>query len=220
MTEAKWLACDAAASMLEFLQERASDRKRRLFACACCRRIWHLLPDERTRKAIEVAERFAAGAASEAALDQACRSAAAACTAAHDAGHRRDGPVWLASFAVVHATWEPGREYLAKNVAHFARAASSVDEPAQADLLREVFNPFHALTLNPTCLTPLANSLAQAAYDDRALPSGWLDNARLEVLADALEEAGCTDAELLGHLRSPGPHVRGCWALDLVLGKG
>jgi hypothetical protein len=51
------------------------------------------------------------------------------------------------------------------------------------------------------------------------LPSSELDTARLTVLADALEEAGCGDGEMLGHLRSAGPHVRGCWALDLVLGK-
>ncbi len=61
--------------------------------------------------------------------------------------------------------------------------------------------------------------IAKAAYDQRQMPSGALDRFRLGVLADALEDAGCTDAELLGHLRGPGPHVRGCWALDLVLGK-
>jgi hypothetical protein len=61
--------------------------------------------------------------------------------------------------------------------------------------------------------------LAQAAYDDRELPSGHLDPARLAVLADALEEAGCTNADILSHCRSPGPHVRGCWVVDLILGK-
>ena len=61
--------------------------------------------------------------------------------------------------------------------------------------------------------------MAQAIYDERELPSGHLDAARLAVLADMLEEAGCTDPELLGHLRGPGPHVLGCWALDAVLGK-
>jgi hypothetical protein len=61
--------------------------------------------------------------------------------------------------------------------------------------------------------------LAQAAYDNRLLPSGLLDNGCLAILADALEEAGCTDADILSHLRGPGPHARGCWALDLVLGK-
>jgi hypothetical protein len=61
--------------------------------------------------------------------------------------------------------------------------------------------------------------LARSAYEQRELPAGTLDVARLGVLADALEEAGCADAGLLGHLRGPGPHVRGCWAVDLLLGK-
>ena len=68
-------------------------------------------------------------------------------------------------------------------------------------------------------LTPNVLGLAQTAYEERVLPGGHLDPARLAVLADALEEAGCTDAEILDHLRGPGSHVRGCWALDLVLGK-
>jgi hypothetical protein len=54
--------------------------------------------------------------------------------------------------------------------------------------------------------------LAASIYEQRAFD-------RLPVLADALEEAGCTDADILGHLRGPGPHVRGCWAVDLILGK-
>jgi hypothetical protein len=61
--------------------------------------------------------------------------------------------------------------------------------------------------------------LATAIYDERSLPDGALDALRLRILADALEEAGCADADLLGHLRSPGPHVRGCWPLDVLLGR-
>jgi hypothetical protein len=87
-------------------------------------------------------------------------------------------------------------------------------------LVREVFgDPFRPAALVPSWLTPTVLALAEAAYDERVLPSGELDPARLSVLADALEEAGCADDDLLGHLRSPGPHVRGCWALDLILGK-
>ena len=56
-------------------------------------------------------------------------------------------------------------------------------------------------------------TLARRTYDEG-------DFAALPVLGDALEDAGCADPELLGHLRGPGPHVRGCWALDLLLGKG
>ena len=61
--------------------------------------------------------------------------------------------------------------------------------------------------------------LAQAVYDERELPSGYLDAGRLAVLADALEEADCTNAEILAHCRGPGPHVRGCFAVDALLGK-
>jgi hypothetical protein len=60
--------------------------------------------------------------------------------------------------------------------------------------------------------------IAQGTYDER-LPEGILNTGRLAILADALLDAGCDDDELLAHLRSPGPHVRGCWAVDLILGK-
>ena len=62
-------------------------------------------------------------------------------------------------------------------------------------------------------------ALARAAYDQRELPAGTLDTARLAVLADALEDAGCANADILNHCRRPGVHVRGCWAVDLLLGK-
>jgi hypothetical protein len=62
--------------------------------------------------------------------------------------------------------------------------------------------------------------MASAIYEERALPEGTFDPGRLAVLADALEEVGAADPDLLGHLRGPGPHVRGCFAVDAVLGKG
>jgi hypothetical protein len=84
---------------------------------------------------------------------------------------------------------------------------------ALADLLRCVFgNPFRPLAFDPAWRTPTAVALAEATYAAR-------DFAGLPVLADALEDAGCDAAELLAHLRGPGPHARGCWALDAVLGK-
>ena len=83
-------------------------------------------------------------------------------------------------------------------------------------------SPFRPVTVEPGWLTwhgGAAVKLAQAIYEDRELPSGHLDAARLAVLADLLEEAGCSDPHLLGHLRSPGPHVRGCVAVDALLGR-
>jgi hypothetical protein len=80
-------------------------------------------------------------------------------------------------------------------------------------------NPFRPVSLDSAWRTPTVSSLAQAAYENRSLPSGHLDNARLMILADAVEEADCTDAAVLDHLRSPGPHVRGCWVVDLLTGR-
>ena len=94
---------------------------------------------------------------------------------------------------------------------------------AQCRLLCELFgNPFHPVALDPAWLAWNGGTVAKqaaAAYTERELPSGHLDQGHLAVLADALEDAGCNEAELLGHLRSAGPHVKGCWAVDAVLGK-
>jgi hypothetical protein len=93
------------------------------------------------------------------------------------------------------------------------------ERAAQCHLLREVFGPpFRPVPVAPAWQTRIVVQLAQAAYDERQLPSGHLDPARLAVLADALEAAGAT-GEIVAHLWGPGPHVRGCWAVDLTLGK-
>jgi hypothetical protein len=103
-----------------------------------------------------------------------------------------------------------------------AKEREGREDAAQCSLLRCVVGPslFRPVRADPAWLAwhgGAAVHLAQAVYDERELPSGHLDAARLAVLADMLEEAGCCDAGLLGHLRSPGPHVRGCWPLDLLL---
>jgi hypothetical protein len=94
---------------------------------------------------------------------------------------------------------------------------------AQSSWLRDlVGNPFRPVALDPALLTwhdSTLPKLAQAIYEERHLPSGHLDNHRLAILADALEDAGCTDQEILNHCRSEGPHVRRCWVVDLLLGK-
>jgi hypothetical protein len=222
MTEAEWLACDDPEPMLVFLGGRPSERKVRLFACACCRRLGHLFLADECRQAVEVAERFADGGASEEQLRQAHRLA----SRAHDAFR------WRAHAAPFAATQHPlWREEDGVEPAGYAWLASTVrtaslrpdgsevggEGQAQADLLRCVLgNPFRPPpSVNPAWLAWEAGTvpkLAAAAYEERAFE-------RLPVLADALEEAGCAEAELLGHLRGPGPHARGCWALDLLLGK-
>jgi hypothetical protein len=102
--------------------------------------------------------------------------------------------------------------------------ALKAEKENQSRILRDIFStPFRpALLLPPAVLAwhdAIVVRLAQAAYEERHLPEGTLDNGRLSILADALEEAGCTDVDILGHLRGPGPHVRGCWPIDLCLEK-
>lgn len=120
-----------------------------------------------------------------------------------------------------HATPDQGF-YLARATAGETAGDTAVQRDAgrkaQCGLLRCIFgNPFHQVTLDDVLLIPDTDALARAAYDERQLPSGELDLLRLAVLADALEEIGAPD-ELVAHLRSPGPHVRGCHAVDLILG--
>jgi hypothetical protein len=99
-------------------------------------------------------------------------------------------------------------------------STKATHEAAQATLLRCIAgNPFRPTPVEPAWVTPTAVVLAQAAYENRTLPEGRLEPDRLAILADALEEAGCTNADILNHLRQPGNHVRGCWVVDLLLGK-
>jgi hypothetical protein len=97
-------------------------------------------------------------------------------------------------------------------------------DAAHAAFLRDIFGPlpFRSVSLDPAVLSwndATVVRIARAAYDERDMPSGLLDNVRLAVLADALEEAGCRDQEILSHCRSGGEHVRGCWVVDLLLGR-
>jgi hypothetical protein len=93
-----------------------------------------------------------------------------------------------------------------------AKAAANLLDTSGCVKIRDVFgNPFRAVALDPDHVSAEAARLALSAYERR-------DSALLPILGDALEEAGGTDNDLLSHLRSPGPHVRGCWALDLCLG--
>ena len=220
MTEAKWLTCNDPQPMLVFLRGQASERKLRLFEVACCRSIWHLLTDERSRRLVEVAEQYADGhpkppgplesAAMEAVSRFPTQSAlfAAARTAVMT--------IWDYSPDSLHymnSSYPPMvRDALA--VAGNTAEAVPSEPPVQAALLRDIFgNPFRPISLDSAWLSwndATIPRLAQAVYNDRAFD-------RLPILADALEQAGCEDADILAHCRSDGPHVKGCWAMDLIL---
>jgi hypothetical protein len=197
MTEAKWLSCSDPLAMLEFLRQSgsASDRKLRLFAAACSRRLWASL-DELARAAVEVAEAYAEGLAGPEAL----RAARLACKSAGD------------SAAWYSAASNPN--IAARNAALSAQAGSSAAERAvQADLVRDIFgNPIRPAQFDPRWLTTDLVALARTIYEVRSFE-------RLPILADALRDAGCADDEILGHCRGKWPHVRGCWVVDALLGK-
>jgi hypothetical protein len=228
MTEAEWLKCQVPARMLKFLHGRASDRKLRLFAVACCRCISHLLKDDRLRGMVEVAEGIADGlvpatgeefsAAQDAAFDALNQTKGAAARLAARAVIEAAFPVWSPDFALrVAMTVEDAKD----DTVPRSGVIDDPIRPKQASLLREIFglSAFRPVVLDPDCQTPAVLTLATAAYDNRHVPSGQLEPERLAVLADALEESGCDNAELLGHLRGEGVHVRGCFAVDAVLAK-
>jgi hypothetical protein len=216
MTQEDWLVCDDPAELLGSLGEHTSGRKSRLFAVACCRRIAHLLDDGRSRAAVEAAERYADEviAAEEFARDAwAAEAAAKEAFAWTDAGSAAFAAAKAAAYRTAYdESGEPSRHY----GAHVAGAADyPFERAAQCLLLRDVYNPFWTGTFDPSWWRwghGAIRLLARQVYDGRAF-------GRLPEVADLLEGAGCADPALLDHLRGPGPHVRGCWALDLILEK-
>jgi hypothetical protein len=173
-----------------------------------------------------MAERFADDEATEEALTaayQAACDAEAELVFGHSSARRGEGDaealdILDAARAASAASSPEDRSSLASDCACDA-GGKPVLEAQQGLLLEIVGNPFRPVALNSVWLTPAVLSLAQAAYKYLALPAGTLDPDRLAVLADALEEAGCTNPDILGHLRGPGPHVRGCHIVDMLLDK-
>lgn len=197
MTESEWLECTDPEKMLEFLRGEASIRNLRLFVCACWRRVLSVL-DQQSAIALHATEQLA---------DQEVPTKGEPAELAVDANEVTDRFAWSAVFAPDGSSVDGGQIH-------------ELERSTQSRLLRDILgNPFRSVSINPDWLTPTVLSLAQTAYEERNLPSGELDNDRLFALADALQNAGCTNPDILGHLRSVGPHVRGCWVIDLLLGK-
>jgi hypothetical protein len=218
MTEREWnRAVYPVAGLYHFANHGPlpSERKLRLLACACVRRAWHLLDDDRSRRAIESAELYADGQVTRRKLDGAGRAARrvggapgiAAASAAELNLHRLVSLHGQAQLIfVVTAAGEASRA-VGTSTAKLRR-----EQKAQAVLLRDIFgNPFRPVTLSPAWRTDTAVALARTMYESR-------DFSPMPILADALQDAGCDSADVLDHCRGPGPHCRGCWVVDLVLG--
>jgi hypothetical protein len=213
LTEAEWLRDANPMHRLAKLRGHLRSRQFRLFACACCRRVWDQL-DGPSRRAVEVAERFADGRATAKELAEARPPLVPLMPSWREAAHLACAPTAqiihcarLAAGCVAnaellgHADWRD-------RVAFSYRAING--------LLRDIAgNPFRRPALSPAWLHAqdgAAVKLAEAIYEGRAFD-------RLPILGDALEDAGCTDEDMLGHCRGGGEHVRGCWVVDLVLGR-
>jgi hypothetical protein len=213
MTEAEWLESTDPRPMLEFLRDKASDRKLRLFACAYCRAVrarQHMLPGT----AVAVAERYADGLASDEDL----------------ASERRGAPFpneyseWVVGLSAYDGAWQAvdwltsARDLMRIDPDAFRHVPLPLDAVVKCSvlLLRDIFgNPFRPASLDPTVLAWNGGTvprLAQAIYHDRRFGD-------LPILADALDEAGCSDPSTLSHCRSGSEHVRGCWVVDLLLGR-
>ncbi len=247
-TSAEWLACTDPLSLVNAVAGRASDRKLRLLLAACCRRPWYLIQDRRLWEALDLAERFADGLAAEGerlaaargveeAVQDVLHSQSSASRAFAWIGRaiglaymqRGDLSVRLSSAGGRYGggsyTVMQGLDQIANAVA-FRRSGeapgprldpfAAPEREGQCQIVRDVFgDPFRPVPADDSWLTwqdGTVVKVAGAIYHSKTFD-------HLPVLADALEEAGCDTQDLLQHLRSPGPHVRGCWALDLALGN-
>jgi hypothetical protein len=236
-TAPRWNQCDDPHAMIAALPKRTSVRKLRLLLAACAGRVRHLLPDAASRRALEVAERFADGEAgpeelqaSARAADEAFRQASRhdgyaareamfkACAAARRCSATAVPNAWelrsVVNESVFASAWESASKVPAWELQtpHFTIAFHRASEAVCA-LVRDQFMPFNRPVIDPNW--PRHNDgavrrLALMIYQERRFED-------LPILADALEDAGCTDAGLLAHCRGGGPHVRGCWVLDALL---
>lgn len=235
MTEQEWLVSDNTAAMLDSIQERADSRKLRLFACACCRRVWNYLPDARSRRAIDALESVvddppaqlqSIGVGQFGAAGSVSRTAA---SAAADPALASRHAAWAVIIAASNVTVLPATTSLAKAILAAGAVVEAaegqwggpppgvVDEDeltAQRTLLRDIIgNPFRPVRLAATWRTSTALALARQMYQSR-------DFSAMPILADALQDAGCENEDVLNHCRQPGEHVRGCWVVDLLTGRG
>lgn len=228
MDLSEWEHSREPGAMLEFAGFRTSERKLRLCSCAFVRYGADYLTHPRAIEAIDLAERFADGLANERML----RSLNDEIEGERFANAQSIGES-IYFLPVLSASAENGARAIA-----FNGVASSFEtgivgataSSAMAAMVRDIISIRHLTAKNPFVTATVdewlaswnggtVRRLAHEIYADRELPIGRLHIDRLLILADALEDAGCTDGEILAHCRGPGPHVRGCWVIDLLLGK-
>ena len=214
MKEAEWLAATDPMPMYRFLWRNTSDRKFRLFGSACVRLVCSSTCDE-VPSEIATVEKFADGCATKAAMKKAR-------TSLRQKRHVLDTVVvemrqkWLCYWLAEVAASEKAYGFILSELVRLSSEVQDISIPesdALTGLFRELFgNPFHSIVVDPSWLTSTVLALAECIYADQAFD-------RCSILADALQDSGCDHEDLLNHLRSPGPHYKGCWALDLVLGR-
>jgi hypothetical protein len=221
MTEADWLVakCIRDLDLLHVVAKRF--RKLRLYGCACARRALAFVPDERFHAGLDAAERFADGDLNRV---QVKSFRASVLSARLDL--KRDHNVRREQHETTQAVFQVLKEkpldaFAGHKSARYAFAAFATDwrtgfeveERAQMAIAYDIFgNPFRPVAIDPSWLTSDVRTLAEGIYQDRAFD-------RMPILADALQDAGCDNEDILNHCRGDGPHVRGCWVVDLVLGK-
>jgi hypothetical protein len=211
MNAAAWSSCVYPGTMLPHLRT-GSPRKLRLFVCACCERIQHLFVDERSKQAVEAAARWADGKLSAKEL-KAKHVAAFAIKKSQLKGTAFWAARAAAQCALPRKSWVVNTAFCVRIAISQLRERQHEEERYQCDLIRDIFgNPFAPVIADPSWFRSSVTQLAEAIYEERAFD-------RMPILGDALEDAGCTNADMLMHCRQPAQHVRGCWVVDLVLGR-
>jgi hypothetical protein len=207
MTEAEWLAATDPTPMLEFLNGKVSDRKWRLVGVACARYGLQFLQNDRCRSAVEVVERKADGMAHPDELRAACGEVEDEMNIwpADDLNR-----FWWAVGGLFHPQSREAAQYSASAVLSGQEPEAQI--AVQAALFCIVGNPFCPVAVEPSWLTSTVIALAEGIYKEKAFD-------RLPILADALQDAGCDNDDVLSHCRSDESHVRGCWVVDLLTGR-
>ncbi|VTS01017.1 Uncharacterized protein OS=Sorangium cellulosum (strain So ce56) GN=sce5710 PE=4 SV=1 [Gemmata massiliana] len=219
MNEQMWLTDDGDdfLRLVKFAASKVSERKVRLFSVGSCRLIWTLITKKPYRVAVETAEAFADGEATKKALTAA---RIAARTTAEAEKKYAKLQVAAACLDAVDANVVSGAFGASVDVPSAALYRGTDDWDYDAAkrtvlaFLRDVVGPwpFRKVVLKPSWRTSTVLALASQMYESR-------DFGAIPILGDALQDAGCDNAEVLDHCRGPGPHVRGCWVVDLVLNK-